>query len=151
MCGPSRLIASPPNRLSLYCGRIESGIIITARIDNNPVDIVAYTHTIFAVIRRFFNFGYAISRYTCASVSNPLIASSECPNPTTISTTGNCVQNVPCSHPRLSSFIVKFDGNGGGGNGAPPRINSVIPHQINMQTTITVVICIMCSACPEDS
>ena len=35
---------------------------------------------------------------------------------------------------------------GGGGSGAPPRISSVIPHQTSMQTTITVVICMIRSA-----
>ena len=47
--------------------------------------------------------------------------------------------------------MCRLSGVGAGGNGAPPRIRIVIPHQSNMQTTITVVTCIIRSACPDDS
>src|SRR4051794_9010775 len=103
------------------------------------------------VIRRFFNFGDAISRYTCASVSKPLIESSEWPNAMMIATIGNVGQTVPWNQPRLSPENWRLDGIGGGGTWATPRIRIVSGHQIRNATTITDVICIIRSALPLDS
>ena len=60
--GPARCIASPPSRLSTYSIRTLSGMIIPANSVMTPVQTTAYMQTILPVIRRFFNFGEAISR-----------------------------------------------------------------------------------------
>ena len=105
----------------------------------------------FAVIRKFFSFGYAISRYTCASVSNPLIASNEWPKATTNIAELMLGQNVPWSHPSECSFSVRFAWVGIGGSGAPPRTTNVITDHTIKITTITVVICMIRNAWPLDS
>ena len=51
---------------------------------------------------RFFNFGCAISRYTCASVSNPLMASSEWPRPIMMAIAVMDGASVPFSQPSAS-------------------------------------------------
>ncbi len=90
-------------------------MIIIAKTVMTPVEISAYTQTMFAVIRKFLSFGYAISRYTCASVSKPLIDNSECPKATTASTIGIISQGVPCSQPCASSLRWMFSAIGAGG------------------------------------
>src|SRR5581483_4306296 len=105
----------------------------------------------FAVSRKFLSLGYAISRYTWASVSNPLMARIEWPNATIKTTKEIWVQKVPPSQPVDSFARWMFDGVGGGGRGAPPRRTSVSGHQIRRITTITVVICMMRRALVLDS
>src|SRR3954454_7077976 len=107
--------------------------------------------TMFPAIFRFFSFGYPISRYTCASVSNPLIESSACPNAIRIPTEAIFGQKVPFSQPSASLLNVRFSIVGGGGNVTLPRTSIVIGHQIRKATTITVVICIIRSALLLDS
>ena len=86
------------------------------------------------VMRRFFSFGDAISRYTWARVSNPLIDSSEWPNAMMTATIGmvhSCIvpsQPLP-NHPRLSSVKCRLAGVGAGGICDGPRISSVRMHQ----------------------
>src|SRR5689334_12574952 len=106
---------------------------------------------IFAVSRRFLSLGCASSRYTCANVSKPLMASSEWPNATIRITKGSCVINVPSSQPQDSFVRCRLEGVGGGGSWAPPLVSSVRGHHIRRITTITVVICIMRRALPLDS
>src|SRR4051794_9487223 len=115
-------------------------MIMLARSVMRPVHITAYTHVMFAVIFRFFSFGDAISRYTCASVSNPLMERSECPKAAITAMAEICSQRVPASHPCASGENCKFDGMGAGGR-KPQRsfTNSVIGPQIKMIATITVV------------
>src|SRR5579862_2764634 len=103
------------------------------------------------VIRRFFSFGEATSRYTCARVSNPLIARRECPKATMIITKEICDQKVPLSQPSDSLVKCRFLGVGAGGNCTWPRSNSVTGAHINRITSITVVICIIRSAFVLDS
>src|ERR1700676_3511291 len=105
----------------------------------------------FAVIRRFFILGYATSRYTCARVSNPLIASREWPIDTRITTNDMRAQKVPLSQPKDSLVRCRFEGVGSGGNLAPPRIISVIGAQNSKITTMTVVICMIRKALWLDS
>ena len=51
---------------------------------------------------RFASFGEAISRFTCARLSSPLMASNECPKPIRMATTEMLGQTVPRSQPRAS-------------------------------------------------
>src|SRR4029078_5977679 len=108
-------MARPPIRLFMYIGRTLSGMIITANSEITPVHSTAYQQVMLAAILRFFILGEAISRYTCASVSNPLIESSEWPKAMLMTTIGICIQKVPFSHPCASLENVRLDGFGGGG------------------------------------
>src|SRR5665213_1654629 len=108
-------MASPPIRLLMYVGRALSGMIITANSEITPVQSTAYQQVRFAAIFRFFILGEAISRYTCARVSNPLIESSECPKAMIITTIGISIQNVPLSQPCALSANTRLEGVGAGG------------------------------------
>src|ERR1700693_1274602 len=105
----------------------------------------------FAAILRFFNLGDAISRYTCASVSHPLMDSRECPKAMMIATIGNCSQNVPLSQPWASSENMRLEGTGAGGSLHLFWSAMLMGHQISRMTTITVVICMIRNALPLDS
>src|ERR1041385_6139040 len=110
--GPLRFMARPPIRLLMYIGRTLSGMIITANSEITPVQSTAYQQVRFVAILRFFILGEAISRYTCASVSKPLIESSECPNAMMITTIGICIQKVPLSQPCALSEKTRLAGLG---------------------------------------
>ena len=69
----------------------------------------------FPVILRFFSFGDAISRYTCASVSKPLIDSTAWPNAIMITTKGMFSQRVPFHQPKASLEKCRCAGVGAGG------------------------------------
>src|SRR5271168_1626173 len=112
-------MARPPIRLLMYIGRTLSGMIITANSEITPVQSTAYQQVRLAAILRFFILGEAISRYTCASVSNPLIDNSECPNAMIMTTIGICIQMVPFSQPCALSENTRFDGLGDGGRCQP--------------------------------
>src|SRR5271154_3420004 len=127
-------------------------MIIPASTVTTPVQNTEYQHTIFAVIRRFLSFGYAISRYTWASVSNPLIESSECPKAIIIATIGIWSQKVPANQPLASAAKVMFEAMGAGGRNPQRSFRKMVSgHQISSITTITVVICMIRSALPLDS
>src|ERR1700694_5809747 len=104
-------------------------MIITAKSEITPVQRTAYQQVRFAAILRFFILGEAISRYTCASVSNPLIDSSECPKAMIITTSETCIHLVPASQPCAFSENIRLDGVGGGGKCQPLVISSVNGHQ----------------------
>src|SRR5882724_2649228 len=144
-------MARPPIRLLIYIGRTLSGMIITANREITPVQSTAYQQVRLAAILRFFILGEAISRYTCARVSNPLIDSSECPKAMMITTIGICIQNVPLSQPCALSENTRLEGLGAGGRCQPLVSSSVIGHQMSRMPTMTVVICMMRSALPLDS
>src|SRR5439155_21621700 len=59
--------------------------------------------------------------------------------------------NVPLNQPSPSSLNCRLEGVGAGGTCAGPRTASVKPHQTRKITTMTVVICMMCSAFVLDS
>ena len=92
-------MAIPPIRLPKYSGRTLSGMIITAKKDTNEVKNRLYTKITNPVFSRFFSLGCSISRFTCARVSSPLIASTEWPNPTNRMTNVKRLIQVPYSHP----------------------------------------------------
>src|SRR5215467_2021367 len=116
-----------------------------------PVEIVAYVQTMLPVIFRLFSFGNSISRYTCASVSKPLIESTECPKAMMTATTGIVGHHVPLNQPKPSSLNCRCAGVGGGGFWARPCVASVIRHQTRNITTMTVVTCMMRKAFVLDS
>src|SRR5882757_6359153 len=116
-------MAKPPIRLLMYIGRTLSGMIITANREITPVQSTAYQQVRFAAILRFFILGEAISRYTCASVSNPLIDSRECPKAMMITTRETCIHLVPASQPCAFSENIRLDGVGAGGRCQPFVIN----------------------------
>src|ERR1700681_920275 len=124
-------MARPPIRLLIYIGRTLSGMIITANSEITPVQRTAYQQVRFAAILRFFILGEAISRYTCASVSNPLIDSSECPKAMMITTSETCIHLVPASQPCALSENTRFEGVGAGGRCQPFVISRVNGHQIS--------------------
>src|SRR6185369_10679888 len=131
-------MASPPIRLLMYIGRMPSGMIITANSEMTPVHKSAYQQVRFAAILRFFILGDAMSRYTCASVSNPLIDSSECPKAMMITTIGICIHMVPLSQPCASWENTRFEGVGAGGKCQPLVSTNVMGHQISRMPTMTV-------------
>ena len=84
---------------------------------------------------RFGTFGWAISRFTCASDSSPLMARIEWPKAMRIPRAPICFSHpVPPSQPSASSL--KWSSKGGS---VAPRIHSVTQHQVTITTTITVV------------
>ena len=79
-----------------------SGISITAKKRDERREQHAVQKDHVPARSRFFSLGCAISRYTCASVSNPLIASIEWPRPTRIAMSVIVRRNVPFNQPRAS-------------------------------------------------
>src|SRR5207302_8339027 len=58
-----------------------SSDLMTAQNETNEVNTRLKTKMTSPVRKRFLCFGASISRYTCARLSSPLIASSACPSP----------------------------------------------------------------------
>src|SRR5947209_18273769 len=127
------------------------GMIIVANTVMMQVEKNAYKQTMLPVFFRFRSLGAAISRYTCARVSNPLIESSECPKAMMIAIAGMVGQTVPVSHPVELWLKTKLCGSGAGGRFHWPRSRSVNGHHTSSAITITVVICMMRNAAPLDS
>src|SRR5216683_4223455 len=141
-------MAMPLIKLPKYSGRTLSGMIITAKNEVRAVNRSAYTPITTAAFFRFFNLGWAISRFTWARVSSPLMASTECPNPTNKMNMVKWLSQVPFSavnHPResLSRVIPYFSGFGGTWKGAWKRV--MVHHRIRI-TTITVVMIMIWTA-----
>ena len=107
---------------------------------------------------RFFSLGCSISRLTCASDSSPLMASTEWPKPTSISTKGSMASSGKwASQPSVSPWECPLAARiewwvGSGGRCRVAGCSSMVrTHQTISITTITVVTCMMRIAFSLDS
>src|SRR5436853_7428745 len=81
----------------------------------------------------------------------PLIASTECPNPTNMITSVNWLSLLPKSQPIDSLLIGITPGCNGFGGQWMPTLNTVSVAQISRSTTITVVTIMICKAVSLDA
>src|SRR5580765_7079978 len=119
---------------------------MTAKKDVSAVNKSAYTPITTAAFFKFLNLGWAISRFTWARVSSPLMASTECPNPTNTMTQVRWLNQLPWSHPKDSLVNGTTPGCSGFGGHWIPILKTVMEHQMISMTTITVVTIMICRA-----